>query len=84
MYPEYQEQVFEEIKSVFLDRDQPITQELLKELTFLDLVIKETLRIFPSVPFLTRLATKDVVLSMETFIVNLIKNVWIIYYYFHR
>lgn len=63
MHPEYQEQLFEEIKSVFPDRDSIITQEHLKHLSFLDLIMKETLRVFPSVPFLTRLATKDIMLS---------------------
>lgn len=60
MYPEYQNNILEEINSVLPDRNTPLTPDNIKLMTYLDIFIKETLRLFPAVPYLTRMATKDV------------------------
>lgn len=60
LYPEYQQQVFEEIKSVLPNQNSDVTFEQIKDLQFLDLVVKETMRIFPPVPFVTRRVTEDI------------------------
>ena len=54
-----QERVAEEVKRVL--KGQPVTQETLKELTFMNNVIKENLRIQPPIMMMgTRVAEKDV------------------------
>ncbi|KAL0132773.1 hypothetical protein PUN28_000480 [Cardiocondyla obscurior] len=61
--PEHQEKVHEELEEVFGNSDAPITVKDLPQLKYLDRVIKETLRLFPSVPVITRLLTEDVKLG---------------------
>ncbi|XP_034123163.1 cytochrome P450 4d1 [Drosophila guanche] len=54
-HPEAQAKCFEEISSVMgQDNSTPVTYELLNKLHYVDLCIKETLRMFPSVPLLGR------------------------------
>lgn len=62
--PEVQRKCFEEIRHVFGDdKNAPTTIKHLNDLRYLELVIKETLRIFPSVPFIGRQISEDVHLS---------------------
>ncbi|XP_019381526.1 PREDICTED: cytochrome P450 4V2-like isoform X1 [Gavialis gangeticus] len=58
-YPEVQKKVHRELDEVFGDSDRPATTEDLKELRYLECVIKETLRLFPSVPFFARTLNQD-------------------------
>lgn len=51
----------EEIRTVLGDRDD-ITREDLKRMLYLDLILKETLRLYPSVPVNTRTANKTTIL----------------------
>lgn len=60
MYPECQELVYDECRSVSLEGDEDISNESLAHLKYLDMFIKETLRLLPAVPFLTRATTSDV------------------------
>lgn len=78
MHPDYQERVYEECMSVHLTEDEHITGESLARLEFLDRCIKESLRLIPAVPFLTRQLTGDVELVGHTippgveFVLNII------------
>ncbi|XP_047545500.1 cytochrome P450 4C1-like [Vanessa atalanta] len=59
-HPEIQEKILEEQKIIIgenLDRD-PIYMEV-QQMKYLELAIKESLRIYPSVPLIERLVTKD-------------------------
>ncbi|KAI5087725.1 cytochrome P450, family 4, subfamily V, polypeptide 8, partial [Silurus meridionalis] len=58
-HPDIQRKVQQELDEVFGVSDRPITAEDLKKLRYLDCVIKEALRIFPSVPFFGRTICKD-------------------------
>ncbi|XP_037687119.1 cytochrome P450 4V2 isoform X2 [Choloepus didactylus] len=58
-YPEIQKKVDNELDEVFGKSDRPATLEDLKKLKYLDCVIKETLRLFPSVPFFARNLSED-------------------------
>nr|ATW72313.1 cytochrome p450 CYP4V38 [Brachionus calyciflorus] len=58
-HPEVQKKLHEEIDSVLGQTNRPLTNEDLKELKYLDLVIKETLRLFPSVPYFGRVISED-------------------------
>jgi cytochrome P450 family 4 len=59
--PEAQQKAFDEIRQVIGDDvTKPVTHKDLSDLNYLDLCIKETLRIFPSVPFYGRKIQEDV------------------------
>ncbi|XP_063697728.1 cytochrome P450 4d1-like [Culicoides brevitarsis] len=63
-YPEIQKKVFDEIVEVMgPDASEPITLRKLNDLHYLDLVLKESLRVFPPVPMINRQTREDVVLN---------------------
>lgn len=63
-HPEVQRKCFDELSDVFgADAKEPTTISKLNELSYLELTIKETLRLFPSVPFIGRIAMEDIELS---------------------
>ncbi|XP_023299145.2 cytochrome P450 4d1 isoform X1 [Lucilia cuprina] len=60
MNPKCQQKCFEEIIQVFgTDKSKPVTYEDLNNLHYVELCIKETLRMFPSVPLLGRKVTEE-------------------------
>ncbi|XP_017844713.1 probable cytochrome P450 313a4 [Drosophila busckii] len=64
MYPEYQQQLFEEISSVFPQSGHfEVKADELKLLPYLDMVINETLRLMPGIPAIGRSLSKDLRLS---------------------
>lgn len=63
-YPDIQQKVFEEARTVFGDEPlQAGTMHNLNDLHYLDLVIKETLRLYPSVPFYGRKVREEIVIG---------------------
>lgn len=63
MHPEVQDKLYEEINEVFPDDEFEVTLDDIPNLTYTDMVMKETLRIFPVVPFIAREVTADMNLS---------------------
>ena len=59
MHPEYQEKVYQELKEAFGSAHDDITYTDLNNLVFLDWVVKETMRLFPILPFSGRQATEE-------------------------
>ncbi|CAK1546287.1 unnamed protein product [Leptosia nina] len=53
-YPEEQEKIYKELYSVFGDSDRRLTQADLLQLNYLNMFIKESLRLFPPVPVVAR------------------------------
>jgi len=63
-HPEVQARAFQEIRDVLGDdKSAPVTMQQLGELKYLECVIKESLRLFPSVPLIGRHITEDTVLD---------------------
>lgn len=60
IYPDYQAKVVQELKSVLGSMDSPISADALSKMTFIEMVIKESLRLFPPVPVLLRKSTDDI------------------------
>lgn len=61
LYDDIQERVFQELQEVFgNDMERMITTEDLKLLEYLGYVIKESIRLFPSVPFIVRKNSSDI------------------------
>lgn len=60
MHPECQERVYDECKSVNVSAGEDISNEDVVHLKYLDMFIKETMRLFPAVPYLTRTTTSDI------------------------
>ncbi|KAL4708417.1 hypothetical protein ACJJTC_019653 [Scirpophaga incertulas] len=58
-YPDIQEKVYQEIYDIFGDSDRPLDKEDLPRLKYLERVVKETLRLFPPVPFVIRKIEED-------------------------
>ncbi|XP_022239479.1 cytochrome P450 4c3-like [Limulus polyphemus] len=60
LYPDVQSRVQEEVDSIFGDdKDRPITADDLKQMKYMELVLKETQRVFPSAPFIARDLVED-------------------------
>lgn len=65
-YPEVQKKVLEEIESEIGD-DDTLTLQNLNKLHYLELVIKESLRLFPSVPYIARRFVEETTIHGWTF-----------------
>lgn len=58
-HPEVQKKVQKELDDTFGQSDRPVTMDDMKKLRYLEAVVKEALRLFPSVPFFARTVTED-------------------------
>ncbi|XP_078534213.1 cytochrome P450 4V2 isoform X1 [Lissotriton helveticus] len=58
-HPEAQRNVHKELDEVYGESDRPVTMDDLKKLKYLEAVIKEALRLYPSVPFFARTIMED-------------------------
>lgn len=66
MHKDVQNKLVEEIRHVMPSKAAHFDIEMLSKLPYLEMVINESLRIFPVVPFVTRQTTGEVVLSGYT------------------
>ena len=65
MYPDMQNRVYEEVRSVLGPERTPDFQDL-PSLKYTELVIKETFRLFPVCPFMAREVLEDLSLDGST------------------
>ncbi|PSN43623.1 Cytochrome P450 4C1 [Blattella germanica] len=64
LHPEVQEQIQLELDRIFPDNtDRPVTTKDLKNMTYLDMVIKESLRLFPAAPVVARDLVEEMVVG---------------------
>ncbi|XP_027591287.1 cytochrome P450 4V2 isoform X1 [Pipra filicauda] len=61
--PEVQKKVHKELDEVFDNTERPVTTDDLKQLRYLECVVKEALRLFPSVPMFARTLREDCCIS---------------------
>lgn len=59
IHQDQQEKAYKEIYDIFGDSDRDIEQDDLQNLRFLEMVIKETLRLFPPIPLFQRESAVD-------------------------
>ncbi|CAG7725592.1 unnamed protein product [Allacma fusca] len=70
-YPNIQEKIHKELQDIFGDdKDRMVTTQDLTQLKYLECVIKESLRLYPSVPFISRQLREDLVLDDGVIIPN--------------
>lgn len=62
-HPDVQKRCFEELQEVFANKEEPATLTHINKLTYIEAVVKETLRMYPSVPIIGRRVTEDIELS---------------------
>ncbi|KAK9744610.1 Cytochrome P450 [Popillia japonica] len=58
-HPEFQEKAFEEARKVLKGKKTPNTLDEVNELRYIECVVKEALRLYPILPFITRRTTED-------------------------
>lgn len=63
IHQDIQNEVYKEIYDIFGESNRDITVEDLSKLRYLEMVIKETLRLFPSITAFTRDPVEDIKLS---------------------
>ncbi|XP_073847880.1 probable cytochrome P450 313a4 [Musca autumnalis] len=64
MFPEYQERVYEELLSIFpAGEDFEVTNANIQDMTYMDMVINESMRILTPIPAVGRQNTQDLRLS---------------------
>lgn len=66
MHPEYQQRVYDELKTIMPDPCTALTSEHLERLDYTDRCVKETLRLFPTVPIIGRTVEKEMKLKNIT------------------
>lgn len=75
MNPTAQEKVLNEIKGIFVSDDDEVDDKLLDEMMYLDMVIKESLRLLPPVLLFVRQAQEDFKLSNRILIKETFLNI---------
>ncbi|XP_061399388.1 probable cytochrome P450 313a4 [Musca vetustissima] len=64
MFPEYQQKVYEELLTIFPEGgDIDVTYTNIQDMTYMDMVINESMRVITPVPFVGRENTQDIELS---------------------
>lgn len=66
MHPDVQDEIIRELDSVFTSKEEEVTDDHIDKLVYLEMVIKETMRIWPVVPFNSRQLLKDMTIGNDT------------------
>ncbi|XP_017757759.1 PREDICTED: probable cytochrome P450 6a14 [Eufriesea mexicana] len=79
-----QDKLREEIKSAYEKHGKNLTYEVIKEMKYLDKVFKETLRLYPVLPMVTREAIENYTLRGTKYTLEKGSKVWILVSGIHR
>ncbi|XP_035221744.1 cytochrome P450 4V2-like [Stegodyphus dumicola] len=60
LHPWIQDKIHDELDSIFCESNRDVMMDDIKDMKYLECVVKETLRLYPSVPGLAREITEDV------------------------
>ena len=82
MHKEIQEKVVRELHEVYSSVEDPIDYDILNKLPYLEMVIKETLRLFPISAFTLRTSRED--FEMENYVVPAGSNFFLAVFTIHR
>ena len=63
IHQDVQDKVLEEIRLLFDTKDEEVDQEKLNQMPYTEMVLKETMRLFPVLALTARTATSDVQLG---------------------
>lgn len=63
IHEEYQERLFEELVALMPNKDMDLSQEILSKLPFMDACLRESMRLFPTVPLIGRAPTATIKLN---------------------
>lgn len=81
-HPEVQEHVYEELQKIFGDSDRPPTYQDLMDMTYLKRVVQEALRLYPSVPVISRRFETD--MHLREYVVPAHTEIVLVLYHIHR
>ncbi|XP_033607274.1 cytochrome P450 4C1-like [Cryptotermes secundus] len=81
-HQDVQEKVLMEQKEIFGDSDRPATYRDIQEMKYLEMVIRETIRLYPTVPVFGRKLQKDI--DVGDFVIPVGANVMFLAYQIHR
>lgn len=66
MHPKIQEKLYDELQQLFKSRDEEVTDDHLEKLVYTEMVLKESMRIWPAIPFLARNLSQDLDLGKKS------------------
>ncbi|KAJ8872981.1 hypothetical protein PR048_026597 [Dryococelus australis] len=81
-HPEVQEKVYAELSEIFQGSQRSPTMKDLNEMKYLERVIKESLRLYPTVPFIQRILKEDI--NIEGYDIPAGTAVTVLIYYANR
>lgn len=65
MYPRVQEKLFDELENVFESANEEVDDKKMNQLTYMEMVIKESMRLWPKAPVIARYAQSDIELGKK-------------------
>lgn len=83
-HEDVQERVYQEMKEIFGDSDRDVTFNDTMEMKYLERVLMETLRLYPPVPFITRVVREEVKLVSGDYVLPKNTRVGIGIFLVHR
>lgn len=84
LHPEYQEKVFQELRDIFPEQQSDVTAEDITKFQYTEQFIKESMRLTPTVPLVTRYAKRDLKIGLTFKLENIKSFVLLVYRKVHN